>query len=194
MSRSLTFLLVAAAAFSACKKSAPENLTPTKEVAAGFDMIDFDPPQGTFSVRAPADWGAREEKRDGDNITFVSRPLPSCQGRLAFIHFLRYPTSPEDKTNDAQKYAETFWEVAPDHKQPALEHKKLGENDAILLHYEHPYRKLHSKKIEYMMREDHALIPVKGGFYQIWHNAPADCYQATLPVFEAVVRSFKPKI
>lgn len=193
MRRSLALLFAAAAAFSACKKNAPENLTPAKEVAAGFAMIDFDPPQGTFAVRAPADWGVREEKGGGDNVSFVSRPLNACQGRLAFIHFLRHPASPEDKTTDAQKYAETFWEVAPDNKQPDLERRKMGDNDVILFHYELPFRKLHSKKVEYMTRQDHAFVPVKGGFYHIWHAAPADCYQATLPVFEAVVRSFKPK-
>lgn len=193
MKRPLALLFIAGFALAACKKSSPENLTPTKEIAAGFEMIDYDSPKGSFVARAPADWGAREEARDGDNVSFVSRPLPACNGRLAFIHFVRYPESASDKTTDAQKYAETFWEVDPNSKQPAIEHRKMGDNDVILLHQEQPFRKIHSKKIEYMTRQDHAFIQVKGGFFQIWHSAPADCYQATLPVFEAVVRSFKPK-
>jgi len=193
MTRPLALLLAAVFAASACKQSAPENPVPTKEVAAGFDMIDFNAPNGTFTTRAPADWGSPERAADGDNVSFISRPLAQCGGRLAFINFVRYPESAADKTTDARKYAETFWEVAPDNKQPAIEEKRLGDHDVILLHLEQPFRKPHSKKIEYMLRQDHAFIPVKGGFFQIWHSAPADCYQATLPVFEAVVRGFKPK-
>lgn len=189
----LALPLIVLAAFSACKKSEPENPTPTKEVAAGFAMIDYDAPKGSFTVRAPADWGAQETERDGDNVTFVSRPLAACGGRLAFINFVRYPESPTDTKTDARKFAETFWEVAPGNKQPEITQKKLGDNEVLQLHYEKEFRKLHSKKVEYMTRQDHAFIPVKGGFVQIWHSAPSDCFQATLPVFEAVVRSFKPK-
>lgn len=186
-------MILAVAVFSACKKSEPENPTPTKEVAAGFAMIDFDAPKDSFTVRAPSEWGIDSKPRDGDNISFVSRPLAACGGRLAFINFVRYPESPTDTKTDARKYAETFWEVTPDNKQPEVTQKKMGDNEVIQLHYDRPFRKLHSTKIQYMMREDHAFIPVKGGFFQIWHSAPADCYQATIPVFEAVVRSFKPK-
>lgn len=193
MRRPFALLLLASVALSACKKSAPENPAPAGETAAGFALIDFDAPKGSFACRAPADWGVQEAPRDGDNVTFVSRPLPACGGRLAFINFVRHPESPSDKTTDARTYAESFWEVDPNHKQPALELKNMGGNDAILLHQEQPYRKPHSKKVEYMLRQDHAFVPVKGGFYHIRHSAPADCYQATLPVFEAVVRSFKPK-
>ncbi len=33
----------------------------------------------------------------------------------------------------------------------------------------------------------------KNGFFSISHTAPADAYQRTLPIFEAVVKSFQPK-
>lgn len=189
----LALPLIVLAAFSACKKSEPGNLTPTKGVAAGFDMIDYDAPKGSFTVRAPSEWGIRETERDGDNVTFVSRPLAACGGRLASINFVRYPDGPGDPKTDARKFAETFWEITPGNKQPEIAQKKMGDHEALLLHYERPFRKVHSKKVQYMTREDHALIPLKGGFMQIWHSAPSDCYQATLPVFEAVVRGFKPK-
>lgn len=186
-------LILTVALLSACKKSEPENLTPTMEVAAGFAMIDYDAPKGSFTVRAPADWGIEEKERDGDNVTFESRPLAACGGRQAYISFVRYPDGPGDKTTDARKFAETFFMVTLDHKPPEITQKKLGDHEVLLLHYERPFRKIHSKKIEYLTREDHALVPLKGGFMQIWHSAPSDCYQATLPVFEAVVRGFKPK-
>ena len=45
-----------------------------------------------------------------------------------------------------------------------------------------------------MLRSDHAIIPIQGGFFAIEHRAPLNAYERTLPVFEAVVRSFNPKI
>lgn len=186
-------LILTVSLLSACKKSEPGNLTPTMEVAGGFAMIDYDAPKGGFTVRAPAEWGIEEKERDGDNVTFESRPLAACGGRLAYINFVRYPDGPGDNTTDARKFAERFFMVTPDNKPPEITQKKMGDHEVLLLHYEHPFRKVHSKKIEYMTREDHALVPLKGGFMQIWHSAPSDCYQATLPVFEAVVRGFKPK-
>jgi hypothetical protein len=194
MNRPLMLSIAVWVALAACKKSAPAavDLTPTKETVAGVNLIDYDSPKGAFTCRAPADWKGREDV-DGatDSITFVG---PWSAKGMANIHILQYPHAKNDQWKDADKYAASFWEVASDGKQPALEKKKIGGNTVTFLHYERPFRKAHSKKIEYMMREDVALIPVKGGFFEIWHSAPVHMYQETMPVFEAVVRSFKPKI
>ena len=194
MNRPLLLSFAVCVALAACKKNEPSavDLTPTKETVAGVNLIDYDSPKGAFTCRAPADWKGREVV-DGstDTITFVG-PW-SAQG-MAHISILQYPHAKNDQWTDADKYAASFWEVTQDGKQPAIEKKTIGGNTVTLLHYERPFRKVHSKKIEYMMREDVALIPVKGGFFSISHSAPVHMYQETLPIFEAVVRSFKPKI
>lgn len=193
MNRPLLLTLAAVLALSACRKpteAAPERL-PVKETAAGFDMIEFDSAKGAFSCLAPAAWKTREDESSGeDGVTFIG---PLSDGRLSFINVLQHPGASK-QWSDAAKYAESFWEITPDNKQPELERTKIGGADVIKFHFEKPFRKAHSKEIEYMDRYDYALIPVKGGFFELWHSAPADRYKETLPVFEAVVRGFKPKI
>lgn len=181
-------------ALSACKQKTETaaDALPVKETVGGAALIDYDSPKGAFACRAPAEWKIREDSSSGtDSTTFIG---PLSGGRLAFVSILQYPHGPDDPWKDARKYAESFWEITPDNKQPPLEIQKIGGRDAIRFHFEKPFRKPHSKKIEYMLRLDYALIPVKGGFFELWHSAPADRHQETLPVFEAVVRSFKPKI
>lgn len=194
MNRPLMLSLAVCAALSSCKKSEPAavDLTPTMETVAGVNLIDYDSPKGAFTCRAPADWKGRE-RVDGwtDTVTFVG---PWSEKGMAHISVLQYPHAKNDQWTDADKYAASFWQITQDGKQPLVEKKRIGGNTAILLHLERPHRKVHSKKIEYMMREDYALIPVKGGFFSIKHSAPVHMYRETLPVFEAVVRSFKPKI
>jgi len=193
MKRPIFLLFAASLAFSACKKSDPAAVdsTPTVETAGGFDLIDYDPPKGAFTCRAPRDWKITEEDRGTDTITFIGTPVRTT---MPFISILQYPHAKNDPWTDADKYAASFWEITPDGKQPIVEKKKIGDNTVIFLHYERPFRKVHSTKIEYMKREDYALIPVKGGFFSISHSAPVDTYQESLPIFEAVVRSFKPKL
>jgi len=193
MKRPLMLLIAAYVALAACKKSEPAavNLTPTKETVAGVDLIDYDSPKGAFTCLAPAAWKGQEDTEVTDTITFIGPWSPKGG---AYIHILQYPHGKNDRWKDADKYANSFWEIDPNNKQPALETVKIGDNTVIRFHQERPFYKLHSNKVDHMERHDFALIPVKGGFFSISHSAPVDSYQETLPIFEAVVRSFKPKI
>lgn len=193
MNRPLILLIAAHVALAACKKSEPAavNLTPTKETVAGMNLIDYDPPKGAFTCRAPADWKGREDFDGTDSITFIGPWSPKGG---AYINILQYPHSKNDQWKDAEKYAASFWETDPKGAPPALEKIKIGDNTVIRFHQERPFYKPHQQRIDHMERHDYALIPVKGGFFEIWHSAPVDSYQKTLPIFEAVVRSFKPKI
>ena len=187
-------LLIAIAAVSACKR-APQgdvDVAPVKAIAANIPMIDFVSPEARFSCLAPRDWGIREkhvEKSHG--ATFVGEAVPKGSG-LVHISVRRYPES-ESAYSDARKYAETFWEIDPQHKQPEIVTEKIGDHTVFRFHQERPYYKGHSRKVEYMNRFDYALFPIKGGFFEIEHRAISTEYKSTLPVFEAVVRSFKPQ-
>lgn len=189
MNRPLILLLALTAALSACKRGAPEkvDLTATKEVVGGVEMIDYADERDAFSCHAPRHWGIHGD----DGATFVGPRDPKTMGS-SYITILRYPESAPQWT-DARKYAESFWQTDPKMKQPAIERRKIGDKNVIFLHQERPFYKIHSNKAEYMLRLDYALIPTKGGFFAIEHRAPLDAYETTLPLFEAVVKSFQPK-
>ncbi|MBI4060608.1 MAG: hypothetical protein HY403_04190 [Elusimicrobia bacterium] len=185
----IVLLLLAALSLPACKRGAEKatDPTPTKEMLGDVALIDYDSPQGAFTCRAPRQWGVHEDDASGsDAVTFSAGAAPVS------IHILQYPNGMDSRT-DPDKRAESFWEIDPGGKQPAIEKKQVGGKDVILFHQERPHRKLHSGKIEYMARHDYALVPIKGGFFEIRHSAPVDSYRKTLPVFEAMVRSFAPK-
>lgn len=194
MSRPLGLLFALAAALSSCNRGTPEmaDPTPTREIVAGVELIDYDAAQGAFSCRAPRYWTVREERiKKSDAVIFLAPRDPQTMGG-SYIMILEYPDSAPQYGN-AEKYAETFWELDPKMKQPALERRKIGDKTVIFFHQERPFYKPHSRKIEHMLRHDYALIPVKGGFFEIEHRAPVNAYEATLPVFEAVVKSFQPR-
>jgi hypothetical protein len=190
MNRPLILVFALAAGLTACKRAAPEkvDLTPTKEVVAGVDLIDYDDEKGAYTCLAPRLWGIHED----NGATFVGPRDPKTTGS-SYITIIRYPGSSK-RWSDPQKYAESFWQIDPKNKQPALEKRKIGDNTVIFLHQEQPFYKLHSSKSEYMLRSDYAIIPIPGGFFTIEHRAPLSAYESTLPIFDAVVRSFKPKI
>lgn len=173
MKRLLLTMLACLAA--ACKQG---GQAPPAEPVAGAEMIAYESPRGTFSCMAPADWKVQEGVVD-DGVIFFGPPGAS-------ISVLRHGS-------DAAAYARSYWEVAEDRRPPVVEKKALGGLDALVFHTERPFRKPHSSKIEYMTRKDHALIPAKGGFFEVVHTAPVDSYQRTLPIFEALVSGFKPK-
>lgn len=183
----LALALAVVAAFSACKRSAPETAdsVPIKEVVAGVPMIDFEATETKFSARVPADWGVEQKHLDPKKGVSLSGP------KRTYILIYKYPEM--DSYSDARKYAETFWQLDPNGKQPDITTEKIGDNTVIRFHQERASLKPHSKTLDKPVRRDYALIPIKGGFFQIMHEAPADGYEPTLPVFEAVVRSFKPK-
>ena len=175
-------------AFSACKRATQEGpvVVPTKEVVAGVAMIDFTSEEAKFTCRLPGEWGVREDK-------YLKRELGlSISGPGAtHIAIFKYPEMAE-QYKDARAYAETFWMLS-DKGQPEITQEKVGDNTVLRFHYErmpYPKRTRNSDRPE---RLDFALIPIKGGFYEIKHTASADTYLKTFPVFEAVVRSFKPQ-
>ena len=193
----ISYLLIVIAVLSACKRAprTNENVLPIKEVVAGEPLIDYDSPEAGFSCRAPTFWGVPEHHFDKSHGELFSGPLDPVKMTSPRIMIHKFPES-EPIYNDAQKYAETFWELDQQNKgQPLIEKKKIGGVTVITFHQERKNYKVHgSPNIEYWIRYDYALFPVKGGFFEIVHQAPTDSYEKTLPVFEAVVRSFKPKI
>lgn len=176
-------------ALCACKRSSQEEAVavPTVAVVADVAMIDFTSDEAKFSCRVPGEWKVRESKH-----LDPSKGLSLWDGKTTHISILKFPDI-EPQYKDARAYAETFWMLS-DKGQPEITEEKIGGRAVLRFHYERPYYKPHSKKLEYMNRFDYALFPIKGGFFRIEHRAPASEYKATLPVFEAVVRSFKPKI
>ncbi|MDD5302856.1 MAG: hypothetical protein PHS14_07060 [Elusimicrobia bacterium] len=186
----LVLALAVFVSFSACKRTPEEGpvVVPTKEIVAGVEMIDFTSDEAKFTARVPGEWGVREEK-------YLERSLGiSMTGPDAtHINIFKYPEiNPTYK--DARAYAESFALITPNGKQPEITEEKIGDLTVLRLHYERmPFPK-RTRNSDHPNRLDFALIPVKGGFYEIKHTASIDTYQKTLPVFDAVVRSFKPKI
>lgn len=188
----LALALAVVAAFSACKRSSQETAgsVPIKEVVAGVPMIDFEAPEAKFSARLPAEWNVRSEKQLSRDKGVVLSYAGLRSADRTRISIFKYPEL--DPYTDARKYAETMWQLSMDNKQPAIAEEKIGGTTVLRFHYERmPYPK-RTRNSDRPDRFDFALFPVKGGFYQIQHWAPSDSYEKTLPVFEAVVRSFKP--
>ncbi len=183
MRASLAILLVLAA--TACKQSAPESQSamPTKETAAGARMIDYAPPKKSFTCLAPADWGVKEEQSEvrGEVVVFESG-----QSRILIVK------NPGPGYKTAEAYANSFWEVDPEGKQPPVEKKIIDGRPVFRLDRIQAVKKVHSNKFMYNKREHHAFIQSGTNYYQILHTAPADSFEATLPVFESVLRSFQP--
>jgi hypothetical protein len=189
MKRFPIFLAVLLAA--ACRKgSAPAETSsvPTRAVVAGVPLIDYDAATGEFSCRAPGEWQALEDKSIGPRVMFFG-PGSAKYPRSVAISVLRYPDGGSIKT------PQEFWDSLKisDQNPSPLQTREVNGRTAFTLHYDQAQRPLHGYKVLYMKREDVVMIPVKDGFYAIAHSAPAETYEATLPVFEAVVASFQPK-
>ena len=177
-------------AFAACKRSPQEGpvVVPTREVVAGVAMIDFTSDEAKFTARVPGEWGAMPGK-----YLDPAKGLSLSGPAATHITIFKYPEI-NDRYKDARAYAESFPLITPDGKQPEITEERIGENAVLRLHYERmPYPK-RTRNSDRPNRLDFALIPVKDGFYEIQHSASVDTYEKTLPVFEAVVKSFKPKI
>lgn len=192
----LSYALIVLLTVSACKRveSGGSNAVPVQEVVAGVPLIDFNATEAGFSCRAPSDWGVPEKNFKMPGGTLFIGPTDPVKKTSARIAIHKFPES-EPTYNDAQKYAETFWMLDQQNKgQPPIEKKQVGDQTVLTFHQERKFYKVHgSPNIDYWVRYDYALFPVKGGFFEIVHQAPTDSYDKTLPVFEAVVKSFKPK-
>lgn len=177
---------------AACRKSEPakEELVPTKAVVAGERLIDFDEQSGAFSCRAPADWKAVEDDYSGGPLVMFFGPMSGPLRAKVSISVGRYPDK-VDRIKTPQDFVDSL--KLTDQNPSALETRVIDGRTVYAVHYDEPQIDPRSRKTLYMNREDTVMIPHKDGFFSISHTAPADAYQRTLPIFEAVVNSFHPK-
>lgn len=188
-------LLAVLAIFVACRKSAPapastasKDPLQTREIVAGEDMIDF--PDAAFACRAPAHWATEEPRREGQPlISFWGPPVGAAKARPV-IAVARYPG--EGTQNKTPKDYIAGLELL-DRKVEGLSVTTINGHRTTRFHSEHEVLFPESDKVRYVAREDVALVEVNGGYFELTHSAPRDGYDRTLPVFEALVRSFKPK-
>lgn len=189
MKRLLIAVLLTNLASCKKKETAPAQ-APVKAVVTGLEMIDYQEPSGAFEVVGPADWKVREDDQLGPSVMFLG-PGTSKYPRSVSISVSRYPNQ-VDKSPDPKKYYAGM-ELIESHKLVMPYTKRvIGAREVECYAFESPFRRLHERKIAYQKREDTVIIPFAGGFYSISHDAPVDIYKETLPVFEAVVASFKP--
>lgn len=184
----LCAVLLAAACRKGASSSGETGAVPTRAVVAGVPLIDYDAATGEFSCRAPGEWQALEDKSIGPRVMFFG-PGSAKYPRSVAISVLRYPDGGAIKT--PQEYWDSL--KLSDQNPSPLQTREVNGRTEYALHYDLAQRPLHGYKVLYMKREDVVMIPVKDGFYAIAHSAPAETYEATLPVFEAVVSSFQPK-
>lgn len=188
------FIFIGLMATLACKQH-PGSNDPfaVKEIVAGYQLIDYQPVKGTFQCRIPQDWGASErtERYGIDTVNFYGPNTAENKAPVS-IGVMKFPIGAEGNKG-AAAYAESFWEFTRDAKPPTQSIIEAHGRKVILFSIEMPFRVPHAYKPAYMERWDIALVPTKDGFFRIQHKAPTDSYTKTLPVFEAVVRSFKPK-
>ncbi|UPT73437.1 MAG: hypothetical protein M0D55_16430 [Elusimicrobiota bacterium] len=194
------YILAVLVALSACKRPAQQaegDPMPVREVAGGAPMIDLDFPEAKFSCRVPANWRVRAPKyldpREGIAMMGPSDPAEQIgeKTQLSHISILKFPESGAEHT-DAEKYSQTFWQISQDGKPPEVTKEIINGNTVYRLHIE---RKPHPARTKNPPNDrwDYALVAAKDGFYAIKHSASTTTYQKSLPVFEAVVRSFKPQ-
>ncbi len=183
-------LLLAAVLAAACRKSAPPaaDLAPPSAVGAGGTRGADAAPPGAVTSRGAGDWRALEDKDMGPRVMFFG-PGDAKYPRSVQISVLRYPDGGRIKT------PQDFWEsLRISGRGPSpLETRALDGRTVYAFHYGVDQRPLHGVKLLYAKREDAVLIPVPGGFFAVTHAAPAETYRRTLPVFDAVVASFRPK-
>jgi hypothetical protein len=188
--------LSALALFAACKKpAAPEPQraeTPVKTVAtvAGNELVEYTEPSGAFSFHAPATWRAKEMSDLGPEVMMFG-PGTSAFPQSVSMAVSRYP-DPMDRSGDPKHYYDAMAHLEFTRIVEPFAKRTIGGREVETYATESPFRPLHSSKVKYTKREDVAVIRFPGGFYRIEHTAPVDIYKETLPLFEAVVASFKP--
>lgn len=186
----LALALLALAA--ACKKAPPKepDLAPVVATVAGEPMIDFDERHGKFRCRAPSAWKAMEEHGTGGPLVMMFGTMTGPLRGKVVISVDYY-----DGVKGPVKTPQQYWEAMrfAGQKPSPLETRQVGGRTVYAVHSESPQHPPHGWKVLYMNREDAVLIPSGKGFFEVSHSAPADAYQQTLPVFQAVVESFQPK-
>lgn len=177
-------LLAAVLSAAACKpgKPAPETAVETRAVVGGVAMIDYDAKTGAFSCRAPADWRTLEDAERGSEAVFFG---PDG----ARLSITRYPAGGPVKTPQDYRAALQESDASPS----PLETIAVAGRAAYALHSETRRRSPHGSKAGESVRDDAVLVPSAGGFFALKHSAPLSTYRRTLPVFDALVQSFRPK-
>jgi hypothetical protein len=179
----LAVLLVLGA--GACRRLLPPKASKAAKQAsaAGFALTDFDQKLGEYTCRAPADWWVLEDPVDGQDVMFFGPPRVS-------ISIGRYDgrTGPVKTPRDYYEAAERSGAKVGPLAKDVVDGRTIYRLSEVA-----PVRYPNSPKVLYVRRADVALIPAKTGFYAVEHRAPADSYRATLPVFEAIVDSLKPR-
>jgi hypothetical protein len=179
--------------FSACRKApaAEKDLVPTVAVVAGQRLIDFDEQHGKFRCRVPGDWKAMEEHGTGGPLLMMFGTTDGpLRGKISMA------VDQYDGVKGNIKSPQDYWEGLriSDQKPSPLETRKLDDGRTVYaLHRLKARHPPDSWKVLYMEREDVVLIPNGKGFFELSHDAPADAYEQTLPLFDAFVRSFQPK-
>jgi len=181
-------LLSAACRGGSAPTTASDSSAAPAPIVAGEKMTDFDGADGSFSCRAPADWKGLEEKGAGLLVTMFGTSQGPMRGKV-MMGISRYPDQVRIKT------PQDYWtSLRLAQKDPVpLEPRKIGDRTVYFTHYDSPQHPPHGWKVLYMNRIDVALIPAATGFFAVDHSAPKDSYRQTLPIFDAVVASFKPK-
>ncbi|MFI5346343.1 MAG: hypothetical protein ACHQ51_08210 [Elusimicrobiota bacterium] len=186
----LAALVVLAAACRKAPEAVKEEAVPTKAIVAGERLIDFDEKGGSFACRAPAEWKAVEDDYSGGPLVMFFGPMNGPRRGTASIGVSRYPAV-ADKIKTPEEFLAML--KLTDRKPSELTSRSVDGRTVYEVHYETPQRAKQGHKVLYMNRADAVMIPGKDGFYLISHTAPADTYQETLPVFQALVDSFRPK-
>jgi hypothetical protein len=183
--RLLLIALVALAA--ACRKQEKAPAPAATRTAAGERLIDFDEKGGAFSCRAPAEWKAVEDDYSGGPLVMFLGPTSGPDGGTAAISVTRYPAV-GDRISTPQEYLDML--KRSQSKPVEMATRQVGGRTVYAVHRDIVRR---SRKLLHVDREDSVLVPCAGGFFLISHTAPPDRFQDSLPVFEAVVESFRPK-
>jgi hypothetical protein len=192
MIRNITLIALLLLAAS-CKKqdqAERDDGLPVKSVINGTDMLEYREPSGAFESNAPANWKLRETSDLGPEVTFIA-PGTATRPFSVNISFAKYP-NPMDKSPDPLHYYNGLSLIESYKLALPFGKRTVGGREVESYAFEHPFRKMHSKKVEYQQRNETVIFRIPGGFWVIEHHAPADEYKATYPIFEAVVASFKP--
>jgi len=172
-----------------CASCRPAPQSPQPPVVAGVKLVGYDGADGGYSCLAPGDWKALENGAKGPGVTMFGTADGPLRGKVT-LAISRYPDG-VDRIATPQDYWNSL-KLTNDNPGP-LEARLVDGRTIYVTHYDSPQHPPHGWKILYMNRVDVALIPAANGFYAVDHRAPADAYRETLPIFDAVVASFKPK-
>ena len=186
---SLAVLLLSAACRQDRPRAAAPDAAAPAAVIAGENMIDFDGADGSYSCRAPAQWEALEQKSGAPDVMLFGTAAGPLRGKVT-IAIDRYPDG-VDRIKTPQDFYASM-KLLRENPSP-LEEKTINGRTVYLVHYDEPQHPPHGWKVLYMNRVDAALIPSATGFFAVEHSAPKDSYRQTLPIFDEVVASFKPK-